>query len=478
MPTKNKPFFFLCLSMVFFVFACTYPTAEAEGRPGEEPLVRVALLKEANTIRCTTSENYRLVYLQGERLLEVSGPGDKWQFEYVNGLLRVSKNSVTLGEFGGPLAFKATGHTLYLASGITGLDGVQRCVADDLVVSNSKGRMEKLDMGKGVYVRDSRGLHEIAPTSNLNLFSLGFEGIKKYRGNMYFYPEARGITLVNELNVEDYLYGVIPNEMPSEWPLEALKAQAVASRSYLLAEKAKNQYNYYDLLATEQSQVYGGYSTETENTNKAVRDTAGEVLVCQGNYVQAFFHSSSGGFIEASSEVWLEQLPYTMPKEDPYDYNDRHYGWVAHYTNGQLTDQVNLKLDAMGYGVKFAVLEDINALEYTATGARIKKMSFAGVDGSGIPLYFEINTADRVRALLGLKSACFRFNKEFGGDNRLTAVTFYGDGNGHGLGMSQYGARGMALEGNNYREILQYYYHNVEQVPNYARGKGYTGEGF
>ena len=117
------------------------------------------------------------------------------------------------------------------------------------------------------------------------------------------------------------------------------------------------------------SQVYRGYDAETQATNEAVEVTRGMVMTSRGSLITAFFHACSGGYTENSEDVWLEQLPYIKGKADPYDKNDKHYDWQVDYT----VEQLVAKLQGSGYNL--AVLEDIEELARTSSGARIKSIA-------------------------------------------------------------------------------------------------------
>ncbi|MGB9904782.1 MAG: SpoIID/LytB domain-containing protein, partial [Desulfotomaculales bacterium] len=256
--------------------------------------------------------------------------------------------------------------------------------------------------------------------------------------------------------LEEYLYGTVPAEMPAGWPPEALKAQAVASRSYALAQIKKNSgASPFDLLATQVSQVYRGYDWETPATNRAVDETRGVVLTWRGAPAEAYFHSSSGGFTENSEDVWKNRVDYIRARPDPFDLNDRHYNWQVSYPKEELIKQLASK------GYKFKDIFDLAEKERTSTGKRVKRLLVSGLSETGAPVTVEIGNANEVRTALGLKSAFFTLEKELDARQKLVRVTLRGNGSGHGLGMSQYGALGMAGKGYSYQDILKYYYSGI-----------------
>ena len=140
----------------------------------------------------------------------------------------------------------------------------------------------------------------------------GFVSVKRkwYRGHFKVINDDGSLTVMNDLPLEDYIQGVVPSEMPSGWEIEAHKAQAIAARSYALANLGKRAKFGYDLKDTPEDQAYGGASAETVRTNQAVSETEGIVLVCQGKIVPAYYSASAGGQTRSASQVWLHDLPF------------------------------------------------------------------------------------------------------------------------------------------------------------------------
>ncbi len=140
----------------------------------------------------------------------------------------------------------------------------------------------------------------------------GFVSVKKkwYRGHFKVVNDGGGLTVMNDIPLEKYLQGVVPSEMPPGWEHEAHKAQAIAARSYAVANMGKRAKYGYDLKDTPEDQAYGGASAETKQTNSAVTETAGIVLVCQGKVVPAYYSASAGGKTNTGSQVWTSDLPF------------------------------------------------------------------------------------------------------------------------------------------------------------------------
>ena len=140
----------------------------------------------------------------------------------------------------------------------------------------------------------------------------GFVSVKRkwYRGHFKVINDGLGLTVINDIPLEKYLQGVVPSEMPSSWEHEAHKAQAIAARSYAIANKGKLAKYGYDLKDTPEDQAYGGASAEKTNTNDAVSETAGIVLVCQGKIISAYYSASAGGRTNTGGQVWSKDLPF------------------------------------------------------------------------------------------------------------------------------------------------------------------------
>ena len=140
----------------------------------------------------------------------------------------------------------------------------------------------------------------------------GFVSVKRkwYRGHFKVINDGMGLTVMNDIPLEKYLQGVVPSEMPSGWEHEAHKAQAIAARSYAIANMGKRAKYGYDLKDTPEDQAYGGASAEKSNTNDAVKETEGIVLVCQGKIVPAYYSASAGGKTRTGGQVWSADLPF------------------------------------------------------------------------------------------------------------------------------------------------------------------------
>lgn len=275
------------------------------------------------------------------------------------------------------------------------------------------------------------------------------------------YREDSGKT--DTIDFEDYVKGVVSGEMPSSFRLEALKAQAVAARTYSLARviKAKENGNpaahpEAPLCDTTHCQVYRDPSELKELKGKdwmkddwkkictAVDSTQGELMYYKGNLVtQALFHSSSGGKTENSEDVFASAVPYLVSVDSPYEDEATHQADENSFTIEELAAAVRSKYPDISFGTIDA--SNIKILS-RSSGNSVEKMQI----GSGTL------EGTQVREALNLPSANFTI------DIADDTVTFTSNGSGHGVGMSQYGANGMAKKGYDYKDILSHYYSGTE----------------
>lgn len=270
---------------------------------------------------------------------------------------------------------------------------------------------------------------------------------KSYRGKLRVtLSSGGGLDFVNVLPVEKYLYGVVPLEMPSQWPSEALKAQAIASRSYALYQKVKNRDREYDVRATTSSQVYGGIAVENERTNRAVDETKGIVAYHNGHLILSYFHANSGGMTEDAKNVWNADVPYLRSVRDEYSEKAPNTSWQCVMSFEEIRE--NLRKN----GIVIGQIESIVPLDVTPSGRTSKIM----ISHEGRQL---VMSGNEFRMKMGptlLRSTLFTMHRDG------QTIRFEGKGYGHGVGMSQWGAYMMAREGKTFEEILRHYYPEVE----------------
>ncbi|NJM77619.1 MAG: SpoIID/LytB domain-containing protein [Acaryochloridaceae cyanobacterium RU_4_10] len=275
-----------------------------------------------------------------------------------------------------------------------------------------------------------------------------------YRGHVRLLRGYGGLTVINDLNLEDYLASVIGKEMYPTWPMEALKAQAVASRSYALYRKQYPKYKLFDVLSTTSSQVYAGLDAEANSTQEAVKATSRQILTHQGKVIEAVFHSSSGGHTENSEDVWMKPVSYLRGVPD-FDQSAPVYQWTLNLT----ADRLRKRITGIGDIIS------MSPVKASATG-RIQTIKVQGSKGD------RLMKGKEIRAALGLKSTLFAAQPQFspvaatpGTKTKPSGFLINGRGSGHGLGMSQWGAHGLASQGKTYREILAHYFKGITIQP-------------
>lgn len=460
---------------------------------GENHRIRVGLLTKVSAVTVSAGGDYQLTDQASGRVISDLQPGDTWQISpegtsQVYILSGAGMTAVSLNQTGTSASADGIGKGIGSGTGSstgTGIyaQGAQgEPVAGDLSAAFLTGEESVSGLANGISVfnnGESEGtfagplvLSETRPDlptlpANTHLFTLND---RQYRGSLEFrLDSANQLTVVNELPLEQYLYSVVPSEMPSSWPGEALKAQAVAARNYALQEQESGRFagSGFDVAATELSQVYKGYSSESDNAREAVDSTTGMVMLYAGKLINAVYHSSSGGYTENSEDVWSNPVGYLRAKTDALDANSQHYNWVAPSEGMMTADQICSRLRS-AKGWQFAAITGLVVEKMSSTGARIQVLRIEGTDGAGQPLVKQLYNADSVRSVFGLKSGPQAITLITGADGSLAGVQFKGSGWGHGLGMSQWGARGMAASGMDYRSILSFYYTGIDLVDNYG----------
>lgn len=332
-------------------------------------------------------------------------------------------------------------------------------------------------------------------------------GQRRYRGDLLISVRSGRLQVVNQLGIETYLASVVGSEMPHQWPQAALQAQAVAARTYAL--KQRGRAGGWDVKATVASQVYRGVESETDSTRSAVRSTRSLVLVHRGRLIDAVFHSSSGGVTESSGMVWRQQLPYLVSVPD-HDHHSPVHRWQERFDGSALRQRLP----------EIGGLQSVEVLMRSGSG-RVRQARIRGPRGTLLV------SGQELRRRLGLKSTLVTFEmvtaprhpplqslpaipdspdgrRDTGSridrimatvsstvSSRRRAETPWlrspvpallspqrrqplgmghqllvrGQGYGHGVGMSQWGAHGMAERGADYRTILHHYYRGADVVP-------------
>jgi len=274
------------------------------------------------------------------------------------------------------------------------------------------------------------------------------DGVKRhYHGALTVRADGNTLQVINRVGMEDYLYGVVTKESGASWPLEALKTQALASRTYALYQVQHRQDRDYDMVDDEGSQVYGGVEGESTPGRRAVDETRGLILVYRNRPIYAMFTANSGWHTADSAFVFDQPLPYLIAAPDPYSPGEQMGHWTRTYSAGEIRQ----KLSEIG-----VQLGSIRAIEPKATcpSGRIIRADIVDEHGSHVM---------RTRPTLGraLKLPEILLKIEHTGDK----FVFVGGGFGHGVGLSQWGAKAMAVKGYSAKDIAAFYYHGAEIAP-------------
>ncbi|MEH2121451.1 SpoIID/LytB domain-containing protein [Nostoc sp.] len=288
------------------------------------------------------------------------------------------------------------------------------------------------------------GLFWIEPTGK----GFVYIGDRWYRGRTLVVPTEKGLTAVNWVDDQEYLYSVLGGEMDASWPQEALKAQAIAARTYALYEREKQRNNpIYDLGNTpDRWQIYKGVISESPATYAAVDSTLGQVLTYKNRIILSVFHACSGGHTENVEDVWGSNEPYLRAVQD-YDQNIRECNWVKTFSS----TEISAKFPEVG-NVKDMIPETYSPFR------SVKVLKIVGNRGT------KVLQGEQVRTALKLKSTRFSVTKGADGSFVLQGLGF-----GHGLGMSQWGAYNLARQGVNHLQILGHYYQGVALTPIQAK---------
>ncbi len=330
-----------------------------------------------------------------------------------------------------------------------------------LINTLTKKEIGKTNKNETLFVKNNGGLISISlnkPENRLGAFTgpiafipenkagLVHYNNKWYRGGFVILTnkDKSNLTVVNKVNLEDYLLSVVPSEIPNKWKKEALKAQAVAARSYSIGYLNRRRSKGYDLESTVEDQAYLGISAEKKQTSDAVKETSGLILLDKNNKpFIALYHSSAGGYTDSIENVWdKEASEHIKPKPD-YDDNSPYFKWERTYSLAE----INKLLSNLDLGT----IENIKPLSRSFS-ERIMWIEIAGTKNK-IKM-----RGDDFRRSLKLPSSKFNLKIK---DNK---VEFAGRGYGHGLGLSQWGSKALAEKGFTYKDILAHYYPGTKLV--------------
>jgi SpoIID/LytB domain protein len=311
---------------------------------------------------------------------------------------------------------------------------------------------------------------------------LGVEGLKRagsqalYRGHFEIVRAGDKFNLVNVIEVEEYLKGVVPNEMPVSFGLEALKAQSVAARNYVLSPRVKASPNY-DVVDSVAAQVYFGANTEKPLATQAIQETAGVVALYNGELILALYSSTAGGYTENYHNAFLlAPRPYLCARPDIISQTPLNTDEAAAEYYKSKPDAYDIRSPYFRWEREWEANELRSVLENVTGNAEVKELRAKSRGESGKIVELEIVSTNgisciskelAIRRLLtkdckALPSANVVFEHEYDDSGKLVRVKAYGGGYGHGVGMSQYGAGFMGKELKiPYEKILQHYYTGV-----------------
>ena len=449
---KNSHIFYLIVITFFCVFQ-NYSVSAAR-----EPLIRVLISKNKN-LRIRSDKSIPLII-----------KGHKFSNEKIKGLTLKKENNRTT------IFFDKNKQKIYN-------------------LNNQQKFQVKSTDGRGIWV-----------------------GQKRYAGKINLYILDSEILVVNVIGIEKYLSSVVGSEMPTKWPLEALKAQAIASRTYALKQKGNS---LYDIDSTNKNQVYSGLESRTYKTISAVNSTRSLVITHKNKLINALFHSSSGGMTENSQDVWKNKYPYLSSVKD-FDINNPKLLWKKRFSNDQLQklfpkiggikqieilnitssgrvnnvkihgdhgfDQlsgvdIRKKLNLKSTLVRFKFIED-NEIESNNNNPKLlitKKIEDQplihivkpGDSLIDIAYNYNVNVYEIVDLNSIKDSSLININQKIlipknsfnTPSNGKKILVVSGIGSGHGVGMSQWGARYMADRGEKAAGILKHFYKGVKIRP-------------
>ncbi|MFW6281523.1 MAG: SpoIID/LytB domain-containing protein [bacterium] len=306
-----------------------------------------------------------------------------------------------------------------------------------------------------------------------NYFWAGSED-RQYRGILELYPvNNNSFNAINIINLEEYLFSVVPAEMPAWWPEEAIKAQTIAARTYAVSNLGKHESSGFDLCDTVHCAAYNGIKAETQKTNQLILETSGEIASYNNKAITAVFSSNSGGYSEKSVDIWggnVEYLNgannmiddfYRFPLE-PYQLEEWLLSEPDSFSNhspyaGKNIYRWIMVLDANYFKERYNLENVIDIITKDRTdGGTVNTVILKSEDRE---IEFR---KDEIRSSLGgLKSNRFIIEKSYSDDNYLDKIIIYGSGWGHHVGMDQTAAAGMASINYSYKDIVEHFYNGV-----------------
>ena len=301
---------------------------------------------------------------------------------------------------------------------------------------------------------------------------------KEYRGKLQILHNTKLNTLIpiNIVNLEEYLQGVISSEMPTLFPMDALRAQAVLARTYAAKHFGKHRAYGYDVCDTQNCQVYGGVSAESERANAAVESTMGEVLQYQDQPIESVFSANCGGITQSSKDAGWSETPYLQPVSDYKDFDFKklqpyHFRELLQYPHDAFSNydkHVSLAAFRWTRVVDEPELRDVIKRQKKDIGpitaiiplqrGRSGYVSRLRVTGTKGEVILNKENVIRNNLSLGMLRSSYFIVEPHYEKRQLKYFVFYGGGWGHGVGFDQTGAAGRADDGQDYKTILKHYF--------------------
>ena len=380
-------------------------------------------------------------------------------------------NEHLLFQYSAPFSVVYDGKIIYRAQ--AGKNYLLEIEADSLFISSEEERVRlgSSELEYQIYSSQNNSSFYVYNISYGQGYFWQGSGSRQYRGNMIIKGEGDKFTLINQVELTPYLISVVPSEIYASWPMEALKAQAVAARSYTLSNLGRHSSEGYDLCDSVHCAAYNGIGSEHQRTTEAVLSTQGESAVFEGKVIEAVFSSNSGGFTERSDQIWSADLPYlrgsNQMKNEDYDFplaplelkqwlEDSPESYSKDYGSSNYRWQLRVPAEVIEYRSELNKITKIE-VNQRAQGGTITSLSL--YDEQQEKRY----SVSQIRRVLGgLKSSRFYFASHFDQNGYLKELYIYGSGWGHNLGLDQSASAGMGAAGWNYKEIIKHFYPGVE----------------
>jgi stage II sporulation protein D len=324
--------------------------------------------------------------------------------------------------------------------------GGDRRVSRTIVVTRSGGTLsangEPIGQGRAQFRASGQALTVAAGGRDAGEAAVSYV----VSGGLHVVAREQGLAVINEVELEDYVKGVVPSEMNSSWHPEALKAQAIVARTYALYQRLRPRDPDYHVTATTQDQVYRGLSGQDQRVQQAVEATGGLIVAYEGQPILAAFSSTAAGSTEDAMNVWAKDLPYLKGVECPFDSTSPYYQWRAEFRLQDLEEALRRQ------GTPVGTIAVVTPSGYSQAGrvTRLRVLHSAG------ELFVR---GEELRRLIGYSVIP---STQFEVASLGPTMVLIGRGAGHAVGLCQWGAKEMAGQGYPYSTILRYYFPGTE----------------